>query len=74
MEIKEAAIKLVESSIEKLVLSSPKSKSSVYRKMTVRPLLIQKQNMYQLERFTEKQAQAYLDIGKKDFYNIIVLL
>ena len=56
MEIKEAAIKLVESSIEKLVLSSPKSKSSVYRKMTVRPLLIQKQNMYQLERFTEKQA------------------
>ena len=36
MEIKEAAIKLVESSIEKLVLSSPKSKSSVYRKMTVR--------------------------------------
>ena len=56
MEIKEAAIKLVECNIEKLVLSSPKSKSSVYRKMTVRPLLIQKQNMYQLERFTEKQA------------------
>ena len=56
MEIKEAAIKLVQNGIEKLVLSSPKSKSYPYRKMTVRPLLIQKQNMYQLERFTEKQA------------------
>lgn len=56
MEIKEAAIKVAESNVTKLVLSSPKSKSSVYHKMTVRPLLIQKQNMYQLERFTEKQA------------------
>ena len=56
MEIQEAAIKLVQSDIERLVLSSPKSKSSIYRKMTVRPLLVQKQKMYQLERFTEKQA------------------
>lgn len=56
MEIQEAVRKLVESRVEKLVLSSPKSKSYPYRKMTVRPLLIQKQNMYQLERFTEKQA------------------
>ena len=56
MEIQEAAMKLVQSDIEKLVLSSPKSKSYIYRKMTVRPLLIQKQKMYQLERFTERQA------------------
>lgn len=56
MEIQEAVRKLVESGITKLVLSSPKSKSSLYRKMTVRPVLIHKQKMYQLERFTEKQA------------------
>jgi len=55
MEIQEAAIKLVQSDIERLVLSSPKSKSSIYRKMTVRPLLVQKQKMYQLERFTESR-------------------
>lgn len=56
MEIIEAVQKLTEASIEKLILSSPKSKGFPYRKMTVRPLLIRKQKMYQLERFTEKQA------------------
>lgn len=56
MQLQEAAEKLLESSVEKLVLSNPKSKSQTCRKMTVRPLQIRRQPMYQLERFTEKQA------------------
>lgn len=56
MDIAEAVKQLAEAEIEKLILSSPKSKGFPYHKMTVRPLLIQKQKMYQLERFTERQA------------------
>lgn len=56
MEIIEAVQKVIAAHIEKLILSSPKSKGFPYRKMIVRPLLIRKQKMYQLERFTEKQA------------------
>ncbi len=56
MDITEAVKQIAEADIEKLILSNPKSKDVPYQKMTVRPLLIQKQKMYQLERFTERQA------------------
>ncbi len=56
MDIAEAVKQIADAEIEKLILSNPKNKSVPYQKMTVRPLLIQKQKRYQLERFTERQA------------------
>ena len=59
MELLEAVQRVIpngSTQLERMVLSKPKQKSAAYRKMTVRPLLVRGELMYQLERFTEKQA------------------
>ncbi len=56
MEIQEMIQQIVRQDIEKLILSNPKTKNFPYRKMTIRPMLIQNHRMMQMERFTDKQA------------------
>ncbi len=56
MEIREAAADLIRQGIERLILSSPRDKNEVYRKAMIRPVMIRGEKMYQIERFTEKQA------------------
>ena len=56
MEICEVSADLARAAIERLILSGPRDKNEIYRKVMIRPVMIRGEKMFQIERFTQKQA------------------
>lgn len=54
--MKEIFAEILNQSVDRLIISNPKSKEYEYKKVVVRPVLLKGNNVYQFEKYTQKQV------------------